>query len=232
MSPFSQAIDLLLSPDQWLGQAGFLARLWQHVWITALGVGVAAVVAIPTGIAIGHTRKGGALVVGLVGAVRAIPTLGLITILALWLGIGLESPLIALIVLAAPSVLAGAYAGVAAVDPALVDASRAVGMSEREVILGVELPLALPVLLGGLRAATLQVVSTATLAAYVTDLGLGRYIFAGLKSRDYGLMLAGSLLVIGLAIVAEIVLAWLQRWASRKANPAESTRRPAANATA
>lgn len=232
MSPFSQAIDLLLSPDQWLGQAGFLARLWQHVWITALGVGVAAVVAVPTGIAIGHTRKGGALVVGLVGAVRAIPTLGLITILALWLGIGLESPLIALIVLAAPSVLAGAYAGVAAVDPALVDASRAVGMSEREVILGVELPLALPVLLGGLRAATLQVVSTATLAAYVTDLGLGRYIFAGLKSRDYGLMLAGSLLVIGLAIVAEIVLAWLQRWASRKANPAESTRRPAANATA
>lgn len=231
MSPFAQAIQLLLSPGQWVGDTGFLARLWQHLWITGISIGVAAAVAIPTGIAIGHTRRGAALVGGLVGAARAVPTLGLITILALWLGIGLESPMIALVVLAIPSLLAGAYAGVSTVDPALVDASRAMGMSEREVVLGVELPLALPVLLGGVRAATLQVVSTATLAAYVTDLGLGRYIFAGLKSRDYGLMLAGSLLVIVLAIVAEIMLAGLQGWASRRANPAGSTRSPLANAT-
>ena len=133
--------------------------------------------------------------------------------------------LLALVLLAVPSLLAGAYAGVQSIDPAIASAARAVGMSGPQVIVGVELPLALPVMVGGLRAATLQVVATATLAAYTSDTGLGRYLFAGLKSRDYPQMLAGALLVIALALLLELVLAALQRLCARIADPSRQPTR-------
>src|SRR5690606_33697077 len=127
--------------------------------------------------------RGRGAVVALVGAVRAIPTLGLLTLLALMLGIGLLAPVLALVTLAVPSILAGAYAGIESADPSAVDAARAMGMSELQIVRQVELPLGSGVLVGGVRAATIQVVATATLAAYTADTGLGRYLFAGLKSR-------------------------------------------------
>jgi osmoprotectant transport system permease protein len=137
------------------------------------------------------------------GALRAIPTLGLLTIVALWVGIGLDAPYVALTVLAIPPILAGAYTGFQAIDRATVDAARAVGMSEGQIVRLVEIPLGLPLLIGGLRSATLQIVATATLAAYVADFGLGRFLFTGLKTRDYGEMLGGSILVILLALALE-----------------------------
>lgn len=219
MNLFSEALAWLAVADHWTGAGGITTRLLQHVAITAVAVGAAALVALPAGIAIGHTGKGSAVVGALTGAARAVPTLGMLTLVGLWLGIGLAAPMVALVVLALPSILAGAYAGVQSVDPATVDAARAQGMNPTQVITGVELPLAAPVLIGGLRAATLQVVATATLAAYVSDFGLGRYLFAGLKSRDYPQMLGGAILVTALALTLELAFAGLQRATARTTRP-------------
>nr|WP_276568828.1 ABC transporter permease subunit [Aeromicrobium phoceense] len=172
---------------------------------------IAAVPAVPLGVLVGHTRRGRGAVTALAGAVRAVPTLGLLTLLALLMGVGVGAPLLALVALAVPSLLAGAYAGIEAADPVAVDAARAMGMSEWQIVRDVELPLGAGVLMGGVRAATLQVVATATLAAYTSDTGLGRYLFTGLKSRDYPQMLAGALLVAALALLLDRLLATLQQ---------------------
>lgn len=220
---FIEAVAWILDSTHWEGEAGIGWRILEHLGITFLVVTLAAVVALPLGILIGHTRRGRGLVVGLAGAVRAVPTLGLLTLLGLAIGIGLLAPVIALIALALPSLLAGAYAGVEAVDRATVDSARAIGMSETQIVTRVELPLAAPVLVGGLRSATLQVVSTTTLAAYVADAGLGRYLYAGLKARDYPEMLAGALLVGALALLLDLALATVQRWVTRRARPGAPT---------
>lgn len=211
MSLFGDAIAWILDGSHWGGSSGIDARLLQHLWITFAAVGIAAVLAVPLGIVIGHTGRGRLLVVGLAGAVRAVPTLGLLTLLGLWLGIGAEAPLLALVALGFPSLLAGAYAGVEAADRGAVDAARAIGMSEWQLVARVEIPLGADVIIGGLRAATLQIVATATLAAYISDNGLGRYLFAGLKTRDYPQMLAGALLVAVLALLLDLALGALQR---------------------
>ncbi len=216
MNLFADAIAWLLAPAQWSGPGGIPTRLLQHLAITGATMLIAGVIALPAGVLIGHTRRGAGLVGGLSGAARALPTLGLLTLFGLALGIGLTAPMLALIILAIPSLLAGAYAGVQAIDPSVPAAAKAVGFSPRQVVLRVELPLALPVLVGGIRAATLQVVSTATLAAYTADFGLGRYLFAGLKSRDYPQMLGGALLVVLITIVIEVALAQCQRAAQRR----------------
>jgi osmoprotectant transport system permease protein len=211
MSLFGDAIGWILDGAHWGGPGGIDTRILQHLAVTFAAVGIAAVLAIPLGVLIGHTGRGRLVVVALAGAVRAVPTLGLLTLLGLALGIGIEAPLLALVALGFPSLLAGAYAGVEAADGAAVDAARAVGMSEWQIVTRVEIPLGADVLLGGIRAATLQIVATATLAAYISDTGLGRYLFAGLKSRDYAQMLAGALLVAALALVLDLALAALQR---------------------
>lgn len=223
MSLFADALAWLFDPAHWAGSSGIPARVGQHLVITLATVLIAGVIALPAGILIGHTRKGAGVIGALTGAARAIPTLGLLTLFGLALGIGVTAPLLALVVLAIPSLLAGAYAGVQAIDEAIPQAARAIGMSPGQVITGVEVPLALPVLLGGVRAATLQVVATATLAAYTSDLGLGRLLFIGLNSRDYAQMLAGALLVIALAIILELVLSSAQRAAARRVAPAAPT---------
>ncbi|WP_296140611.1 ABC transporter permease [uncultured Tessaracoccus sp.] len=226
MNLFAEALAWLADPTRWTGPAGIPTRLLEHVTVSAVAVLVAAVLALPAGILVGHTRKGSGLVGAMTGAARAIPTLGLLTLFGLALGIGLEAPVLALVVLAVPSLLAGAYAGVQAIDPVTSGAAKAIGMSPAQVILRVELPLASPTILGGLRVATLQVVATATLAAYTADVGLGRYLFAGLKSRDYPQMLAGAILVAALALLIELILGACQRLATRRlAAPAGDSRR-------
>lgn len=218
MNVFADALRWIVDPAHWVGSAGIDYRIVEHLAISGLAVGLATVVALPVGVLVGHTRRGRALVVGLTGAARALPTLGLLTLLGLALGIGLRAPVIALVVLAIPSVLAGAYAGVESVSRMAVDAARAVGMTEWQIVRRVEIPLGLPIIVGGVRAAVLQVVATATLAAYIADAGLGRYLFEGLKTRDYAEMLGGSLLVAALALVLEGAFALLQR-ASATATP-------------
>ena len=220
MNLLLDAFAWLADPSHWGGATGIGTRLTQHLLITAAVVVFAALIAIPTGIMVGHSGRGRTGVVMVSSGARAIPTLGLLTLLGLMLGIGLKAPVLALIVLAIPSLLAGAYAGIESVSPTVVDAANAIGMNKWQVIRRVEIPLAAPVIVGGIRAATLQVVATATLAAYTADFGLGRYIFAGLKTRDYAQMLAGALLVTFLALILEILLAVSQRLAYRISTPA------------
>lgn len=225
MSLLLAAWQWLLDPAHWSGPGSIPARVFEHLWVSLLAVGLASAIALPLGIAVGHTRRGTQLVGALTGAARAVPTLGVLTLFALAFGIGLQAPLLSLVVLALPSLLAGAYSGIQAIEPQIPLAAQAVGMSRAQVIWQVELPLGLPVLLGGLRSALLQVIATATLAAYTADIGLGRYVFLGLKSRDYPQMLAGALLVTALALLAELTLAKLQKAASRRAYPQPPTPR-------
>lgn len=210
---FTSAWDYLVDPANWQGPTGIGARILQHLWYSLLAVAGAAVIAVPIGLAIGHFRRGEIVVVGAVNALRSLPTLGVLTLLVLLLGLGLVPPILALVLLGIPPLLAGAYAGVANVDRQVVDAAEAMGMTTRQVLLRVEVPNALPLILGGLRSATLQVIATATVAAYVNLGGLGRYIFDGLALRSYDRVLVGALLVAALALIVDGLLA-AAVWAS------------------
>ena len=219
MNYLVEALQWIADPANQAGSSGVWARTWEHLWYTLLAVGLAALVAIPLGWFVGHTGRGRGLVVVSTGAARALPTLGVVTLVGLALGIGLVAPMVALVLLAAPSILAGAYAGLEAIDARTIDAARAMGMSEWQVLTKVELPLGLPLLLGGLRSATLQVVSTATLAAYVGAGGLGRFLFLGLKTQDYPQMLAAALLVVVLALLLDVVFELSERFAATRLAP-------------
>ncbi|QUW18834.1 ABC transporter permease subunit [Agrococcus sp. Marseille-Q4369] len=213
------ALAWLLDSANWDGRGGIGARILEHLGFSAAVVAAACAIGIPAGVAIGHSGRGRSLVIVLTSGARALPTLGLLTVLGLALGIGLDAPFLALLVLALPPVLAGAYAGVESVARETVGASRAIGMTEWQIVRGVELPLAAPVLLGGVRSAALQVISTATLAAYVADTGLGRPLFEGLKTQRYDMMLGASLVVALLALVVELGFQLVQSAAARRAEP-------------
>ena len=183
----------------------------EHLGYTLLAVVIAAVIALPLGALIGHTRRGELAVVGVANGLRALPELGVLVLFVLLLGLGLLPPTLALVLLAIPPMLAGAYSGVAGADPGAVDAARGMGMRESQILLQVEVPSAVPLVLGGVRFATLQVIATATIAAYVGLGGLGRYILDGFSVRDYPQMLGGALIVAVLSIVVELVLQGLGR---------------------
>lgn len=211
-----EALAFIFDAESWAGANGIGARLLQHLVITGLSVVIAAVIAVPLGLLIGHTGRGRAAVIGFTGAARALPTFGVLTLfilIGLNLGYGLSLPpvIAVLVILAIPPLLAGAYSGVEAVDRVTVDASRAQGMTEWQILSKVELPLAMPLLIGGLRSATLQVVATATIAAYYSQGGLGRYLIEGLRTKDYERALIGALLVAALALLLDALLAVAQR---------------------
>jgi osmoprotectant transport system permease protein len=201
----------LLDPAHWTGSQGIPTRLLEHVGYTALTLLIALVIAVPVGAWIGHTGRGGFVVVGLANGLRALPTLGLLVLIVGATGLGLLGPITALVILAVPPILAGTYAGVRNVDASVVDAARGMGMRGRDVLFGVELPNALPLIIGGIRSSILQVISTAGIAAFVALGGLGRFIIDGLAVRDYPQMIAGSLLGALLAIVADLLLSGLQK---------------------
>lgn len=205
------ALAWLADPANWTGSGSIPQRLAEHLWVSLVVLVIAAAIALPVGGAVGHTGRGRELAVRLSGGLRALPTLGVLTLFGLWIGIGLGAPILALVILAIPPLLAGAYAGLESVDRRTIDAARAMGMREGQIVGKVELPLGMPIVVGGIRSATLQIIATATLAAYIADEGLGRFIFAGLKTRDYGEMLGGSILVILLALVVDGLFAIAQR---------------------
>lgn len=202
-------LSYLGTASNWSGETGIGIRLGEHLWYSLLSVAAALVVAFPLGLFIGHTGRGKAVLVSLSNVLRALPSLGIMTLLVLLMGLGLFPPLVALILIAIPPILAGVYAGVSNVDPLVVDSARAMGYKESRIILQVEIPLALPLMLGGLRSAILQVIATATIAAYVNLGGLGRYIFDGLALYDYGQVMVGAVLVTALALIVDGFLALL-----------------------
>lgn len=208
----------LTDPAHWRGPDGVPSRVLEHLAYSTAAVVIAALIAVPWGLLVGHTGRGRFLAVNSTGALRAIPSLGLLFLAVLVLGPRLAGEaafvapaLLVLTILAVPPLLAGAYAGVEQVDPAARDAAYGMGMRGSEVLARVELPCALPLLFSGLRAAYLQVVATATLAATVGLGGLGRFIIDGLAVRDYGQMAGGALVVAVLALLVDGLVAVVQR---------------------
>jgi osmoprotectant transport system permease protein len=208
MNFLQQALTFIFTAENWGGPAGLTARILEHLQYTVVAVLFSVLVAVPLGMLIGHTGRGTFLVVTGVNALRALPTLGVLLLGVLLWGLGLVPPTVALMLLGIPPLLAGTYAGIANVEPAVVDAARAMGMTESRVLLRVETPIALPLILGGLRTATLQIVATATVAAYASLGGLGRYLIDGIKMRQFHIALVGALMVTALALLLDAACAF------------------------
>lgn len=215
----SQVAHWLTTSSNWSGPDGILVRLTHQVELSAAVIVAATVVAVGLGMVLGHTGRGGFVAVNSANAARAVPSLALLTLLAIQPSIGLKfdgflAASIALFALAVPPVLTNAYVGVRDVDPEVRSAAVAMGMTGAQIMRRVEAPLALPLIMAGVRTAAVEVVATATLAAYVSFQDLGTYIFAGLAIRDSVETFSGALLVAVLALVVDLVLAGAQRAAT------------------
>jgi osmoprotectant transport system permease protein len=201
---------------EWTGSRGLLERTLAHLELVGLSLLIALVIAVPLGVAVGHTRRGGAVATSLVTAGRAVPTYAVIALLfplaIIWgIGLGFWPSVVALVLLAIPPLYTNTYTGVRGVDPALVEAARGVGMDGRQVLRGVEVPVALPLILAGVRTAVVQVMATATLASIFGYQSLGSYLTEGLSQRDDAKLLTGTIAVGVLWLVAEALLGVLQR---------------------
>lgn len=216
---FDSILTWLSDPTSWTGDSGILSRSIEHVIYTLVTLLIAALIAIPIGLWVGHTGRG-SWVVQFANSMRALPSLGLLFLAVLVLGPRIRGDLaflipsiLVLVVLAIPPILAGTYSGVDGVDPAARDAAKGMGMSGSEVLWKVELPAALPLIFSGLRSAALQVVATATIAATVSIGGLGRFLIDGLAVRNYGVMAGGALLIGVLALIVDALFGLIQRYA-------------------
>lgn len=205
--------EYLFDSANWSGPEGITHRIFEQLWYTGVALGLSVLIALPVGLRIGHTRRGAFLAINLGNAARALPSLGLLMLAVLITDqIGFLPVLIALVALGVPPILTSTYAGVSGADPAAIDAARGMGMTGSEVLRKVEIPIAMPLIISGIRAATLQIVSTATIAALVSLGGLGRYVVDGLKLRDFPQMFAGALLVALLAVLLDALFAVLTRF--------------------
>lgn len=211
MSFFSWAWSWISNGANWRGSADISQQILRHLEYSGIALAIAAVIAVPLGVALGHSGRGSAVVVNIANAARAIPTLGLLIMLVVLAGFSPLTWLLPLVVLGIPPILVNAHEGVAAVDPGVRDAARGVGMTAWQQILRVEAPCAMPLILTGLRTSAVFVVATATIAAYVGLGGLGRFIVDGLASSQYGPVAGGALLVVGLAIAVLALFAGLSR---------------------
>ncbi|GAA4977691.1 ABC transporter permease [Yinghuangia aomiensis] len=213
MSVFDQAWDWLTDGANWSGEGGVWQRLGEHVALTAGAVAIAAVIALPVALWLGHIGKGGALAVNISNIGRAVPTFAVLALLGLSrLGMGTVSTVVALVLFAIPPMLTNAYVGMRGVDRDLVEASAGMGMTGFQTLRRVELPLALPLVVTGMRTSAVQVVATATLAALVAGGGLGRIVTAGFQLQDQGQVVAGAFLVAVLALLVEGAFTLVQ-WA-------------------
>jgi len=208
-------------PASWEGRNSIPLRLWEHVSLSATALALGVLIALPIGLAIGHSGRGARAAVALTNIGRAIPSLG-------WLGMVLPIPLvlfergglgflpalIALVALAIPPIVTNTYAGLREVDRELIDAARGMGMGERRILAAVEVPIALPVILAGIRSSAVQVVATATLAAVVAGGTLGDFILQGIFVRDLPRVFGAALMVAALALATEGLFALLQRLAT------------------
>jgi osmoprotectant transport system permease protein len=215
---FTQVWEWFTDPLQWEGTFGIPARVSEHVILSAVSLGIAAAIALPIGMYIGHRRRFEFMVISVANFGRAIPSFGLLFLFVLMFGLGLEFPaalrpaiLFALVLLAIPPILTNTYVGIQGVDADILETARGMGMSEGRVLMGIEIPLGAPLIMAGLRTAAVQVVATATLGAVVAGGGLGRYIIDGFSGGDDVQIFAGALMVALLAILTEIGFGLLER---------------------
>jgi osmoprotectant transport system permease protein len=228
VNPIREAAIWLNDPLNWTNPGGILDRLGEHLTISAAAVALGCLVAWPIGLWLGHTGRGGGLVVLISNLTLAIPTVALLALLPLtFLGFGRPPVIIALAVFAVPPLLANAYTGVRQVDPEARDAAVGMGLSGGQLLRRVELPLAVPYLAAGFRTAAVQVVATAALASFVNGGGLGQIISAGFGldiSVGGGQILAGGVLIALLALLVEVILATVERAVTPR--PLRRTRTP------
>ena len=207
----SETITWLTTSSHWTGSDGIFARLLEHIWYSLLGVGIAALIALPIGLLIGHTGRGSLFAATLSNFWRALPTLGVVTLVFRLQPLSVWPVIVALVAIAVPPILLNTDVGIRSIDPTVRDAARGMGMTGRQALWRVEVPLATPLILAGFRSATGQVIATATIAAFVGLGGLGRYIIDGLAARDIGEVSGGAVVVAVLALLAEGGFALLQR---------------------
>jgi osmoprotectant transport system permease protein len=201
----------LTDPAHWQGIDGIPTRLGEHVHLSIESVALGAVIALPVGIVLGHYGRFGNLAINISNLGRAVPSFGILVIAFEVFGLGDLPIVIALTALAVPPMVTNSYVAMREVDPDIKDAARGMGYRELAQVLRIELPLAVPLIMAGVRTSAVQVVATATLAALVAGGGLGRYIVDGLARSDNPRTLAGALLVAALALSTELSLAALQR---------------------
>ena len=211
MSFFTYAWDWVTQSANWHGSGSIPQQILAHLGYSILPLLIAAVIGIPAGVAVGHTGRGAVFVINMANSWRAIPTLGLLVLLAVYLGFSFLTWLLPLVVLAIPPILVNAYEGVAGVEPGVRDAAKGAGMTSWQQVTRVEVPIALPLILVGLRTSAIFVVATATIAAYIGLGGLGRFIIDGLASNQYGPVAGGALLVVLLAVIVLAFFAGLSR---------------------
>lgn len=202
----------LLASDHWSGENGIPVRLLQHLALSAAGVGLGVLIAVPIGAVVGHTRRGAGIAMSIANLGRAIPSFAVLVIvfimmLRVWPGVafGVGPTVVALTLLAIPPILTNSYVAIRGVDADTVESARGMGMRGTQVFRRLELPLAAPVIVTGVRIAAVQVVATATLAALIAGGGLGRYIVDGFAQGDRTMTTAGAVLVALLAIATELV---------------------------
>jgi osmoprotectant transport system permease protein len=210
--------------ENWDGSSGYLQRTWEHLQVSGAALIAAAIIALPLGAWFGHTGRGGFAVVSLVNIGRALPSFGIVALslpLTIWLaktvpfissGLGFLPTFAALFALALPPIFTNTYAGVQGVDPEIVEAARGMGITESRVLREVEIPMASPVILTGLRLSAVAVVATAPLGALVAYGGLGRFIIDGFAIQDDVQIVAGALLVALLSVLTEVAFSWSERW--------------------
>ena len=212
MDFLSRVSDWFTDGEHWSGNSGIPNRLVEHLWLSVTAMAVAMAVALPIGLWLGHTRRGGTLAVNVSNVGRAIPSFALLVLGAQFWGIGevggmSKAALLALIALAIPPIITNTYVGMSEVDEGIRDSAAGVGMRSWQRMVKVEMPIALPLIMAGIRISALQVVATATLAAVVASGGLGRFIVDGIAVRDFPRVFAGALLVAALALSIEALLA-------------------------
>lgn len=211
MDVLTDAFLWLNDPLNWTGRQGVLTLTRTHLEVSAAAVGLAVLVALPLGLWLGHRGRGATLGVVVANTTRALPTLALLTLLAAAGWFGSTATALACAVFAVPPILANAVTGVAGVDPDARDAARGLGMSGTRVLWTVEVPLALPLVAAGIRTGAVQVLATVPLAALVGGTSLGTVVVSGFATQRYGKALAGGVLVAGLCLLVEGLLAVLER---------------------
>ena len=230
MELINEVVAWFTDPSNWTGTSGILNRTLEHVVLSLISVIAAILIAVPAGLFIGHTGRGAFITVTTANLGRSIPSYALLIIFVTWFGIGFAAAFPALVVLALPPILIATYVGLREVDRDIVEAGRAMGMRETQLLRRVEVPIALPVIVSGVRIAAVQVVATATLAALVGGGGLGRFIVDGFALRRQDMLVAGAILVALLALLTERALTFLERRVvSRGLRPAVSVEREVLN---
>ncbi|WLW50076.1 ABC transporter permease [Streptomyces sp. YU58] len=217
MNTLTDAWDWLADSAHWAGEEGIGHRLLEHLVLTVVCLAISCLTALPVALVLGHLGKGGALAVNISNIGRAVPTFAVLVLLLLTpVGRWGEGPtVVALVLFAVPPLLTNAYVGMREVDRDIVRAARGMGMTGRQVLVRVELPLALPMVLNGVRIAAVQLVATATIAALAGGGGLGRIITAGFNLASTPQVVAGAVLVAGFALVVEAVFEVAERLAPR-----------------